>query len=224
MATADDLLAAFKERDAARVRDLVAAQPSLARARFADGTCALMTALFWRFTEAADALRGAHGPLDLDEALVLDLPAAAELLKAHPEQAQGHFANGWTPMHLPPFFGSVEAAELLAKHGAPIALRSTNYMGNTPLHTCGFSGAHRVAQWLLDHGAPVDADSEGGFTPLHIAAGNGQIAVVRVLLKAGARRDAKAKDGTTPLDQAEKNDEAEVAALLEAEGASTAPP
>ncbi|KAL6906165.1 hypothetical protein ACP4OV_003766 [Aristida adscensionis] len=174
------LYKAATQGDVARLRQLVAADPSiLVRSTTPDGKTALHIA----------ALRG-------------NTEFAGEVLDAAGELIVAQNADGDTPLHLAAREGRLEIAKLLVGRarspptGAndvetairPNPLAATNRAGDTPLHVAVRHHRIRVARWLLG----ADADPGSGHalnqrmeTPLHIAAREGLIDVVLTIVSSG---------------------------------------
>ncbi|KAL6905526.1 hypothetical protein ACP4OV_003127 [Aristida adscensionis] len=179
------LYKAATQGDVARLRQLVAADPSiLVRSKTPDGKTALHIAALRGYTDFAGEVLGAAG----------------ELLVAVN-------ADGDTPLHLAAREGQLKVAKLLvdrarapAPTGAvgaddvetatisPNPLAATNRAGDTPLHEAVRHRRIRVARWLLG----ADADPGRGHalnqrmeTPLHIAAREGLVDVVNKIVSSG---------------------------------------
>lgn len=121
--------------------------------------------------------------------------------------------------------GRPQAAEFLARRGAPLTLESAAGLGDLEkvmsyfdkkgnltnatqqqFHRAMFwsaeYGHNEVVEFLLDRGAPLDAKSQDGQTPLHWAVIGGHTETVKLLLSRGASLEAKNSYGGTPLGQA----------------------
>ena len=107
-----------------------------------------------------------------------------------------------TRLHWACYFGRLELARELLKHGA--RTNAESICGETPLHLVSrgqFDSQESVciAQLLLDRGANVDAQDKAGITPLHLASYYGKLDIVRALLSQGARVNMKGELGQTAL-------------------------
>jgi len=223
MPTFADLLTAIRERDAQRVRDILAAAPGLADTRPPTGPSALLMACYMGGGEIAELVRSRTAP-DACEAVALrDVEALKRLLDEHPARANARSGDGWTPLHLAGFFGRQDAAELLLARGASLTAISGGAEKNTPLHAA-LAGAcdAAIVRALVAHGADVNANGANAYTPLHVAASRGNAEVVRFLVESGARIGAKMDDGKTPADLARDRGHPETARLLD-ELSRTAP-
>jgi ankyrin repeat protein len=128
-------------------------------------------------------------PLSLPTAISLgDLDHAAWLLKRDPllvhERGPHDFPVMWYPAIGQ---GSVEAAEMLLKHGAPIEQESA---GETALHWAALRGHADLISFLVEEGANLHAvgykQDRAGRTPLQLAVDNGRDEAIRVLKGHGA--------------------------------------
>ncbi len=221
-ATADDLVAAVKARDTARVRALLTADPALANARATSGESPMLLATYYDAGEIAALLRAHGARLDLHEAAASgDAERVRPLLAAEPAGISRLSHDGWTALHLAAHFGHVTIVELLLAAGADVHARSGNRLANTALHAAAAGGHTDVIATLLRHGADVNARQHGGFTALHAAAQDGGAAMVRLLLAHGADPALAADDGMTPLALARAGNHADVVALLQSEKRET---
>jgi ankyrin repeat protein len=195
----EELFAAIKAGDAERVRALVAGDPALAAARDESGLSAVLTALYHRQAEAAEALLAAGPELD-----VLDAAATGRLdvLRAHVEADQEALAartpEGFTPLHLAAFFGGGPAVRLLLGAGMDADADQDNPARVRPLHSAVAARDHDAAAALLEAGADPDTAQQGGFTPLLAAAHSDDAELAELLLRHGADRTLAAEDGRDP--------------------------
>jgi ankyrin repeat protein len=111
MPTFADLQTAIREKNAARVREILAAAPDLAGSRPRAGPSALLLAAYLGGGEIAEALRS-RVAMDACEAAALGaLDALTKLLDEHPVRTNARSGDGWTPLHLAGFFGRREIAD-----------------------------------------------------------------------------------------------------------------
>jgi ankyrin repeat protein len=186
----DRFLEAVKAGDAGAVRELLAADRSLAAARDEQGLSAVLLACYHGHAEVRDVLLAADPPLDaLELAAVGDADAlrGADLVVRAPD--------GFTPLHYAAFFGGPAAVRVLLDAGADPDADADNPLGVRPLHSAAARGDRESAQALLDAGAEVDPRQNGGFTPLHAAAHNDDAELAELLLARGADPDARTDDG-----------------------------
>jgi len=215
MTATTDIFSAVSAGDLDALRAMLAADPSLARARNAEGLSIVLHARY-RFQLDALAALLATGPvLDIFEAAAVgDTARVAALLAADPALALAYAGDGFTALQLAAFFGQPEAVRVLLAAGADVAAVAHNPMRVQPLHAA-LAGRHAaVAAVLVAAGAPVNAAQHGGYTPLHEAAEHGDRALVELLLAAGADRTLTRDDGQTAADVAAAGGHAELAALL----------
>ncbi len=221
MADEDDLLAAAKANDAAKVRAILARNPFLARMKTENGTVVL-TAKYYDAEEALTALleRIQEDQLNLHEASAL---GRAGRLKTILGQSQVRVneanAEGFTPLGLAAFFGHADAVKVLLDHGATADQRDKSRFANTALDAAVAANRTDVVRALLAAGAKPNVRDSADYTPLHKAAANGNIETVRMLLEHGADAAAVRKGGGSPLAEAEAKGHAEIAELLRANGA-----
>jgi uncharacterized protein len=222
-------LDAVKAGEAEKVREELAAEPQLARARDEHGVSALLHALYQRRMEVAELLLearagGVHegepspaAELDLD---IFEAAAAGKrervkrILADEPDAALAYSADGWTALHLAAYFGHGGVIELLLGRGAVVNARSQNQLANMPLHAAMVTPDVSTVKLLLGHGAEVNATQAGGFTPLHGAAAAGRPEVVELLLAYRADAVARTDGGKSALELAEERGHQKVAEML----------
>lgn len=211
----DALLAAITDKDGARVRELLAADSSLADVRDENGVSALMLSQYHGVHDATLRIRAVRSELDVFEAATLgDVDRLHELLHENPSLLDARSPDDATALHFAAFFAQSETARLLVDHGADVHAVSPTFGGVTPLHSAAAGDSAEIVHLLLDAGADPNVRQNGGFTALHAAAQNGDTAMARDLLEHGAEVDAATDDGRTALAIAQEQGHDEVAALL----------
>ena len=115
MATPEEVLIdAVTADDAARVAELVAADPSLASTRNRDGVSVIMLSRYRFDRGTTDALLAVDPDLDVFEATALGyIDRLRERLAEDHWRATAYSADGFTALHFAAFFGKVEAARTL---------------------------------------------------------------------------------------------------------------
>lgn len=210
-----ELLAAITDRDDARVRELLAWDPTLADARDDRGVSALMLSRYHGAHDATKAIRAARAGLDVFEAATLgDVDTLHDLLHEDPSLLDARSPDDATALHFAAFFAQLETSQLLIDHGADVHAVSPTFGNVTPLHSAAAGGSAEIVHLLLEAGADPNARQNGGFTALHAAAQNGDASMARDLLVHGAEMDPPTEDGRTALAIAEEQGHDEVAALL----------
>ena len=229
----EPLFEALKARDAERVQKLLAADPSLASARRADGVSAVLLALSARNGELflrpqtnplLRAILAHHPQLDgFEAAAVGDVKRVAAEIQRDPGFVRALHAPpiAWTALQFAAFGGQLETAKLLLERGADVQAIAQTKFRNTPLQIALLTGQLEVARVLVAKGADVNAKQAEGFTALHTAAELGSEPLIRLLVDAGADINAKAEDGRRPLDVALRDNRSEAAELLRQRGAKT---
>jgi ankyrin repeat protein len=215
MPTDADLIAAVKDGDAARVAELVSADPELARSRDLHGVSALMLARYHLDRAVTDALLGADPDLDIFEAAALGyVDRLHARLDEDPAAPSAQSGDGYTALHFAAFFGKPEVARILLEAGAAVDAVAANEMRVRPLHSAAAGRHLEVCRLLLAAGADVNATQAGGFTPLHAAAQNGDPELVELFLSARADPSATTDTGDTPAATAEAAGHVDVARRL----------
>lgn len=211
----EDLINAVHTDDAARVAELVAADPSLAEARDLGGVSAVMLSRYRFNRETTDALLAADPELDVFEATALGyIDRLRDRLMADPGSATAFSPDGFTALHFAGFFGKIEAARELISSGASVDVYTTNDFANQPLHAAAAGRHLEVCRVLLGAGADVNATQHGGYTPLHEAAQSGDVELAELFLSAGADPSAVSDAGETPAETAEAAGHHDLAARI----------
>jgi ankyrin repeat protein len=214
-----DVFEAVAAGDLARVKELIGADPALARARDGQGLTPILHARYRDDMEMVRALLATNPDLDVFEGAALgDEPALDRLLDSDPGLIGAWSGDGFTPLHLAAFFGHPETAALLIQRGADVAAVSRNPMTVMPLHSAVAGRDARTVEVLLGSGADVNAPSHAGFTPLLDAAQNGDPGIVEVLLARGADPEQATEAGKRARDLALEQGHQDVADLLEERG------
>jgi len=181
---------AAKAGDLPRLRELLAADASLANARDAEqGWPILLWAAMYGFSgrttslkPVVDLLLTAGAEADIFAAAYLNRPEdARSLLHEDASRAQAADEQGWTPLHHAAERGAAEVARLLLDAGANPNAR--NAAGQAPIHCAAHAGpwkphpAADVIALLKERGAEIDA---------HLAAALGDAAQLQALIAADA--------------------------------------
>ena len=226
-------LKAVQTRDAAAVRTMLDADPSLANAHSPKGVSAVVGALFSLakgeegFHDAAtnevlQSVLARHPKLDLfDIAAIGTREQLEEMLKTNAVTTRSPF--GWTLLHLAAFAGNVPNSELLIAKGADVNARAQSKFFNTPLHAALLSGQYATAKLLVEHGSDVLVRDANGFAPIHIAAVSGRQDIIQLLLDHGAQLNPVANNGKTPLAEALRGKHEDLAVWLKAKGGVEGP-
>ena len=140
------------------------------------------------------------------------------LVIEHPQDVDCQaFDDNLTPLHVAPYWGCVQVARTLIKHGADMVAQNMN--GKTPLHRASANGHVEVTRLLLEDGVDATAQDRNGRTPLHQASEYGHAEVARILFEHGADATAKDSDRWTPFHLASAFGHAEDARVLVGHGA-----
>ena len=198
-----EFFAAVHDNDLARVEQMLAADPMLANARNQTGVRAITQARYEGRHELVELLRSKSGELDVFEAATLgDRPRLSALLIGDAALVKAYSNDGFTALHLATFFGQLEAAAELLRHGADVKAVSTNAMKVAVINSAAASGRADVVKIVLAAGANPNAQQMMGYTALHAAAARDSVEMVQALLDAGADPSLKNDDGQTAADKA----------------------
>jgi ankyrin repeat protein len=136
---------------AARVAEVVSADPAAVRAEAPDGFTALHLAAFFGQLEVA--------------AVLLEDGAAVDAQAGNPTQVQ--------PLHSASAGGHAAIAALLLERGADPNARQQ--AGFVPLHSAAARGDEVTARLLLEHGADRDVRADDGRRPIDLAAADSPV-------------------------------------------------
>jgi catechol 2,3-dioxygenase-like lactoylglutathione lyase family enzyme len=215
---------ALRDGDESAIASALGGDPSLARARDAQGVSVVCLSVYLGRESIARRLCALRDDLDVFEASTVgDLARVRALLDAQPVLVNAYSPDGFHPLGYACFFGRPNVATLLLARGADVEAASRNAMQVRPLHSAVAQSdpatALRLARALLDAGAKPSVAQQRGFTALHEAALRGHAALVQLLLDHGADPSARNADGQSPGDCARAAGHAEVARLLAPIGA-----
>ena len=140
-----DVFEAAATGHTARLRELVANDPSLVNAYSPDGFTPLGFAVFFSQPENVKAL--------LDAGADVNLPSR-ESMKV-------------TPLASAAAAKQTELARVLIAHGANVNARAAS--GHVPLHEAAANGNVELVKLLIDSGADANAKTDDGKTPLDFA-------------------------------------------------------
>lgn len=202
--------------DVSKVRAMLQADPSLARAKDENGVSVIMKSTYYGKKDVVAALLESGVELDIFEAAATgQAERVASLVAKDQSIVNAYSADGFAPLGFAVFFGQPEVVTALIAAGADVNQSSRESMKVTPLASAAAAKQTGIARLLIEHGANVNARAAGGHIPLHEASANGNIELVRLLIEKDADVNAKTDDGKTPLDFAIEYKREEVVELLE---------
>jgi ankyrin repeat protein len=173
---------AIRQGDAAQVRALLAAEPSLASARTPEGVSAVLWAAYARHPELAPILLNGRQP-DFFEACALGLAAETE-------NVNRFTPDGFTGLGLACFFGHIEIARRLLDQGADPNLASNNALRVAPLHSAVAANTPAIVELLLSRGARTDVEDSSGYTAITSAAAQGNQQIIDLIAAAVSKASA----------------------------------
>jgi ankyrin repeat protein len=163
-----DVIAAVESGNADQLKQLLAEDRTLGRARDAGGVSALMQALYRHRKDMVELLRAAHPELDIFEAASLGRPdVVEEMVSRDPRLANARSGDGFTPLHSAAAARNLAIVRALLEHGAPVNARQQK--GWTALHAAAQHGDQAMVELLLKYGANPNAKNDDGHTPDHVA-------------------------------------------------------
>lgn len=214
---------AIRGGDAARVREMLRANPTLANARTEAGFSAVVVAKLRGQEAALREILAANPVLDIHDASYIgDIPRTRELLEDDPGQVEAYSVDGYTPIALASYLGHRDLVRYLLERGARVEPPIRNENLYTPLTGAAAEGHLQVAKDLLEHGANVNHRYAEGASPLITASGNGDANMVKLLLAHGADPNAANDQGKRPIEVAAERGHGEVVTLLRTRTSSMA--
>ena len=198
------------------VKTQVASDPSLLRARDANGASAILVSIYNGRKDVAEALIGLGAPLDLFEASALGrVDRVEEILRADPQRASEYAPDGFTPVALAAFFGHADAARALIAAGADVRAPARNAFKVQALHAAVAGRNLEIVKAVLEAGADPNAQQQAGFRPMHEAGTNANRALAELLLAHGGDPLLTADSGKHAADLAREKGHADFASWLE---------
>ena len=202
---------AIQKGDAARVSELIEANPALLQAHDGPAT-PLLTAIYHGKNDIARLLVERGAPVSFPEACALgDLAQVERQLTADPDLLHVLSSDGYPPLGLAIFFHHPDVARLLIERGANVNTPAANAQRVAPVHAAAAASDHATMRLLLQGGADPNAQQQMDYTPMHGAASRGDVEMAKLLLEHGAERHPKASDGQTPADVARSHGHPEFA-------------
>lgn len=188
------LIEAVKAGDAARVRSLLAGDPSLLAAKGSNGVSAILLAMYHGKPEIARIFIEHRASLNLHEAAATgQFDRVREL--ATRENVNSAGADGFQALGLACYFGHEEVARWLIDAGADVNLAAENAMKVCPIHAAAARRSPALVRLLLEHGADANARQQMGYTPLHSAYQHDDREIIDLLVAHGADPELKSDAG-----------------------------
>lgn len=214
----EDFLEAVRSGDRDAVERMLRDDPSLAGARDANGTSALLLSYYHDRSPVSQALLARKPELDIFEAATVgDAARISAIVAKDPTRLNAIASDGFHPLGLAAFFKREDAVKALLELGADVTPASRNG-GFTALHSAVADdegpAAKEIVRMLLEAGADPNARNASGGTPLHTAGFTGNIAIIQMLLAAKADPTVADDKGQQPLDYARERGHSEAAALI----------
>ncbi len=224
---AGEIHEAIRRGDAAAVERLIAADPSLLRAKDADGSPPLNVAAQAGNVALARLLLDAGADINLGDnegSNSLHLAASGggaemiDFLLSRGMDVNSADDNGSTAVLFAGGRRHWDVVRHLASKGGKLDCRTNG--GSTLVHHAAYQGNLEVLRELAAKGLPLDAGADQwGNTPLTAAAMRNRIPVIEYLLENGASINETMRDGRTALITAAMQGHRPVAEFLLAKGA-----
>lgn len=215
-----EFIDAATQGDVAKVKEMLAADPSLAQAKDQNSVSVILKATYYGNRDVVDALLASGVELNIFEAAATgQTQRVNELIRSDASLANAYSPDGFTVLGLATFFGHAETVDALLAAGAEVNAAYRETMKLTPLGSAIAVSRNDIARTLINHGANVNAKAENDLTPLHTAAARGNIESAALLLDHGAELNATTKDGKTPSDYAHERDHPDMVNFLQTKSA-----
>jgi ankyrin repeat protein len=211
----DQFINAATQGDVAKVKEMLAADPSLAQAKDQNGLSVILKATYYGQRDVVGALLDSGVELNVFEAAATgQTDRVRALIEQDPALVNSYSSDGFAPLSLASFFGHPETVDALLAAGAEVSAPSRETMKLTPLASALAAGHNQIARTLIEHGAHVNAKGDTDVTPLHTAAARGNIEAATLLLEHGADINATTTDGKKPITYAEERNHPEMVEFL----------
>lgn len=201
----EELFGAIRDRNLARVTELIASDPAVLSRRNAQGISPLSWAAYLELPVMVEALRARRGTPDFHEACIVGDDAVVRAALAGGQDVDAPAPDGFVPLGLAVFFRQGAIARLLIDAGADVNARAANAQQVAPVHAAVARNDLAMLELLLLQGADPDAPQARGFRPLHGAALGGHTAAVALLLMFGADVAAATEEGQRAADLARRS-------------------
>ncbi len=217
MGAAQEIFDVIRAGDAVRLKALLAADPSLAGKRNAQGHSPVLIAQYHHRRELVGLLLATKPELDIfDAASVGDTSRVGELLQRDPSLVNVYSGDGFYPLGLAAFFGHPETVQLLLARGADVTQVARNAMKVQALHAAAAGRHFAVVKLLVEAGAPVNTTQQEGWTPLQEAVQHADLEMTRYLLAHGADPKQQNDAGKSAVGMAAEAGNVEILKLLKA--------
>jgi uncharacterized protein len=211
-----EFIDAATKGDVSRVKEMLAADPSLAESKDENGVSVILKAAYYGQRNIVDALLASGVQLNIFEAAATgQTERVRELTKQDHALANAYSPDGFTPLGLAAFFGHAETVNALLEAGADVKMASRETMKLTPLASALAVQRNDIARTLIEHGADVNAKGDNDVAPLHTAAARGNLESATLLLEHGADIGAVTKDGKTAISYAEERNHPDMVKFLQ---------
>src|ERR1700741_1009097 len=210
-----EFMDAATQGDAAKVKEMLQADPSLAQSKDENGLSVVLKATYYGKRDVVEALLASGVELSVFEAAATgQTERIRSLIQQDPELVNCYAPDGFAPLSLAVFFGHPETVNALLAAGAEVNARWREPMKLTPLASAMATAQNEIARTLIEHGANVNAKAESELTPLHTAAARGNIEAATLLLEHGADINATTTDGKKPISYAEERNQPDMVEFL----------
>ena len=198
------------------VNRLVRDNPTLLKARDANGASPLLVAIYHQKHDIAKALADASGSIDIFEAAALGrVDRIKQLLRDDPSLASAFAPDGFPAVGLAAFFGHLDAVKALIAAGADIHAAAKNGLKVQAIHAAVASKNLDIVRTVLEAGADPNAAQQQGFRPMHESGSTGSRELAELLMKYGGDPTLKNDDGKSTITFAREKGHAEFADWLE---------
>src|SRR5262245_57429605 len=120
-----EFIDAATQGDVAKVKEMLAADPSLAEAKDEKGVSVILKAAYYGKRDVVDALLASGIQLNIFEAAATgQTERVRELTKQDPVLANAYSPDGFTPLGLAAFFSHAETVNALLDAGAEVNMAS----------------------------------------------------------------------------------------------------